>query len=620
MAKFALLIGVSEYEPGLNPLPAAVKDVAALQKILQDSEIGNFDEVKTLINPDPQSMQYAIETLFTGHSKDDLELLFFSGHGIKDDSNNLHFATRITCKNPKGDLIRSTAVPARFIREVMDNSRTKRQVIILDCCFSGAFDPALQTKDDGSVDLPGQLGAEGRVVLTSSSSTQYSFEQQGSELSLYTRYLVEGIETGAGDLDEDGKISMRELHDYATSKVQETAPNMTPKLITLKDMGFEIVLAKAKVTDPKLRYRRQVERYSSQGSISSIGRTILDELQTQLGLSSQVTKEIEREILQPYQARLKNLQRYQQEFVKAIGHEYPLSAQSESELRDLRDILGLRGEDVSSIENESISQSTNIVDAEQEVYQQKLAQYKKEFIRAIELEYPLSEQVRDRINDFQQSLLLKDEDVKEIEVPIISKKEGKHQQYLKTDKSKKEQKVETQREKDELQKEVQKKEAVSYTEVNTIIHSSKKKNILLFKRFLSYSVDTILLCIASSAIALMLSSLMGSTGSYIFVTFMPFLALFYFIYFEVFDSQKDTIGKRIFKIRVVNRQGNKISIFQSALRFLLTIFFLGLTVSLLIGLINIVMGFTRKDGCCLTDLWSNTMIVENIVSPSNSLA
>ncbi len=355
MAKFALLIGVSEYEPGLNPLPAAVKDVAALQRIFQDSEMGGFDEVKTLINPDPQAMQYAIETLFSGHSKDDLELLFFSGHGVKDDNNNLHFATRITCKNPKGDLIRSTAVPARFIREVMDNSRTKRQVIILDCCFSGAFDPALQSKDDGSIDLPGQLGAEGRVVLTSSSSTQYSFEQQGSELSLYTRYLVEGIETGAGDLDEDGKISMRELHDYATSKVQETAPNMTPKLITLKDMGFEIVLAKAKVTDPKLRYRRQVERYSSQGNISSIGRTILSELQTQLRLSPQVVEEIEHEILKPYRDRLKNLQRYQQEFSNAVDYEYPLSAQFESELRDLRDVLGLREKDVSSMEHEVIS-------------------------------------------------------------------------------------------------------------------------------------------------------------------------------------------------------------------------------------------------------------------------
>lgn len=261
-------MGSSEYEPGLNPLPAAVKDVAALQRILQDPEMGVFDEVKALTNPDPQAMQYEIETLFTSRSKDDLVLLFFSGHGIKDDDNCLHFATRITRKNPKGDLIRSTAVPARFIQEVMNNCRAKRQAIILDCCFSGAFDPALQTKDDGSVNLQGQLGAEGRVVLTSSSSTQYSFEQQGSELSLYTRYLVEGIETGAGDRDEDGKISMRELHEYATNKVQETAPNMTPKLITLKDMGFEIVLAKAKVTDPKLRYRRQVERYASRGAIS----------------------------------------------------------------------------------------------------------------------------------------------------------------------------------------------------------------------------------------------------------------------------------------------------------------------------------------------------------------
>ncbi|MBW4606003.1 MAG: caspase family protein [Hassallia sp. WJT32-NPBG1] len=359
MAKVALLIGVSEYEPGLNPLPAAVKDVAALQRILQDQEMGEFDEVKALTNPDPQAMQYEVETLFTGRAKDDLVLLFFSGHGIKDDNNNLYFATRITQKNPRGDLIRSTAVPARFIHEVMNNCRAKRQAIILDCCFSGAFDPALHPKDDGSVDLQTQLGAEGRVVLTSSSSTQYSFEQQGSELSLYSRYLVEGIETGAGDRDEDGKISMRELHEYATSKVQETAPNMTPKLITLKDMGFEIVLAKAKVTDPKLRYRRQVERYVSGGSISSIGRTILDKLQTQLGLSLEVIREIEAEVLRPYQERLENLQRYRQAFAEAVEHKYPLNNYVQSELEDLRAILGLRQEDIEPYEKEVIERQVD---------------------------------------------------------------------------------------------------------------------------------------------------------------------------------------------------------------------------------------------------------------------
>jgi curved DNA-binding protein CbpA len=358
MAKVALLIGVSEYEVGLNPLPAAVKDVVALERILKDSEMGDFDEVKVLTNPEPQAMQFEVETLFSGRSKDDFVLLFFSGHGIKDDSNNLYFATRITKKSAKGDLIRSTAVPARFVHEVMNNSRAKRQAIILDCCFSGAFDPNLQSKDDGSVDLQGQLGAEGRVVLTSSSSTQYSFEQQGSDLSLYTRYLIEGIETGAGDRDEDGKISVRELHEYATSKVQETAPSMTPKLITLKDLGFDLVLAKAKLTDPKLRYRKTASRYCNVGTIRPSGRAVLNALRKQLSLTVEETNEIENELLRPYQERIANLQQYRETLLAESEQEYPLGTSAREGLKELQQMLGLRDIDILAIQKEIESQFT----------------------------------------------------------------------------------------------------------------------------------------------------------------------------------------------------------------------------------------------------------------------
>jgi hypothetical protein len=76
-------------------------------------------------------------------------------------------------------------------------------------------------------------------------------------------------------------------------------------------------------------------------------------------LSSLISAEIERETLQPYQDRLKNLQQYQQEFLKAVAIEYPLSTQSKSELKDLQDILGLREEDVSSVENKAIPQNQN---------------------------------------------------------------------------------------------------------------------------------------------------------------------------------------------------------------------------------------------------------------------
>ena len=47
MAKVALLIGVSEYQ-GLPPLSAAVKDISALGKVLENPELGNFDSVEIL--------------------------------------------------------------------------------------------------------------------------------------------------------------------------------------------------------------------------------------------------------------------------------------------------------------------------------------------------------------------------------------------------------------------------------------------------------------------------------------------------------------------------------------------------------------------------------------------
>lgn len=42
MAKIALLIGVSEYEPGLERLPSAVNDVMAMQQVLTNQRWGNL--------------------------------------------------------------------------------------------------------------------------------------------------------------------------------------------------------------------------------------------------------------------------------------------------------------------------------------------------------------------------------------------------------------------------------------------------------------------------------------------------------------------------------------------------------------------------------------------------
>lgn len=362
MAKVALLIGVSEYPPGLNPLPAAVKDIVALGKVLEDPELGNFDSVEILPNPDRQTMESAIETLLENCTKEDLVLLFFSGHGIKDyDYQKLYFATRITriaCINSQERLIVSTAVAARFIHDLINrpsNRDLKRLVIILDCCFGGAFDPALLAKDGGSINLESELGGEGRIVLTASNSSQKAFEQKGQDLSVYTRYLVKGIETGLGDLDEDGWVSVSELHDYAARQVQQVAPSMTPQIITLRGNitnNFDIKLAKAKLTDPKLKFRKKVTEYAPNGQILPAAKRTLEAYRKQFDLTPEEANEIIADILRPFQEYRDNLQQYREAFLESCEHQYPLIESELASLQGLQRILALRDEDIEPIQQE----------------------------------------------------------------------------------------------------------------------------------------------------------------------------------------------------------------------------------------------------------------------------
>ncbi|MBD2201287.1 GUN4 domain-containing protein [Calothrix sp. FACHB-1219] len=423
--KIALLIGVGEYGEGIPPLSSALNDVEAMERVLQNPNLGGFEQVERLLNPDAIAMRKAIQNLFKQAYKDDLVLFFFSGHGITNDQDHLYLATRNTAK----DDFEATAVDASFIQRQSYNCYAKRQVLILDACYSGAYAQGWRAKS-ASIDIKKQLGAEGRVVLTSSSATQTSFEQEGATLSLYTQYLVEGIETGAADKDSDGKIYVQELHDYAKAKVQAVKPKMIPGIIQDKE-AYNLVLAYAP-KNPEAEYRKLVEQYARNGELNEFAFLVLKPKRKTFGLTDEKAEEIETEVLEPFRRRLVSLESYKQAFAKAVEQKYPLDEHILKILKDYQqDVLGLRDQDVKSIELEikSVKEAEyqKQVQREKEQYGNNLRRYEQEFTKAVQAQYPLDEYVRNELKQFQKSLGLKDEDVKRVEERIRPRKTQKEQ-------------------------------------------------------------------------------------------------------------------------------------------------------------------------------------------------
>jgi caspase domain-containing protein len=248
----ALILASYDYEdPGLRMLRAPARDAEALARVLQDPEIGNF-EVRTVLNQPAHAVNLAVEEFFADRKPDDLLVLHFSGHGVKDDSGELYFATADT------RLLRleSTTVSAAFVNRQMSRSRSRRVVLLLDCCYAGAFERGMVPKADKAVHLEEQFGGRGRAVITASGAMEFAFENAeltaSSELrpSVFTRAVVEGLETGDADRDQDGYVDLDELYDYVYDRVRDVTPNQTPGKWTFAIQG-ELFIARRRTAVAK---------------------------------------------------------------------------------------------------------------------------------------------------------------------------------------------------------------------------------------------------------------------------------------------------------------------------------------------------------------------------------
>ncbi|MFE4828534.1 caspase domain-containing protein [Streptomyces sp. NPDC056672] len=228
MARFALVLGSHTFaDSRLDHLRSPAYDVGELSRVLADPEIGRF-AVTSADNRTAKELRSSAEEFFGSRDRDDVLLLYYTGHGIKE-GDELFLAGSDTDL----DALADTALSATVLKNLLGACRARRIVLILDCCYSGAFAHRMVPMGEQRVHVQEFFGGSGLTLITASTAREYAFEagevaKEDPRPSVFTGELIRGLKTGAADLDGDGEITLDELYQFLFDAVQLAQPGQTP--------------------------------------------------------------------------------------------------------------------------------------------------------------------------------------------------------------------------------------------------------------------------------------------------------------------------------------------------------------------------------------------------------
>ncbi len=213
--RYGVLIASSRFpdEPKLSDLACPENDVDGLQQVLSDEAIGGFSELLVVKNEPSHAALRKVHQVLRKAGRDDFVLIYYAGHGKTDLAGKLHLATTETVS----DELETTSIPAQRIRSLIDNARTTKVALILDCCYSGAIEKTF-LRGDVEDQLNLMAGGRGTFIMTAATDVQTAREEIRDGFGIFTKHLIDGIR-GAADVDGDGIVTMNELYDYVHREV-----------------------------------------------------------------------------------------------------------------------------------------------------------------------------------------------------------------------------------------------------------------------------------------------------------------------------------------------------------------------------------------------------------------
>src|SRR5262245_2486488 len=239
--RWAVVIGIDEYQGQLSGLAGAQRDAKALAEALVNYAGFPADQVILLADNEPPGrlptraniLKY-LSNLRGTAPKDGLLLVAFSGHGIERGGKSFLLPT--DCQATEDiSLLEDTAINVDRVREQIQRTGVKQVMLILDACRN---DPAPGRSEADNKMTEGfsrnfdftkaNESIEAFVTLYATSVGDRAYEYQEKQQGYFTYVLVEGLKGAAAN--PNGQVTLGSLKRY----IEQTVPKLVRR-----DLGAE---------------------------------------------------------------------------------------------------------------------------------------------------------------------------------------------------------------------------------------------------------------------------------------------------------------------------------------------------------------------------------------------
>ena len=217
---YAVVVGISDYQAltyRTGDLRFSDRDSRQVAAFLRSKSGGGVPESHIRLLTNKQATLTAIIqalTLFRRAGTNDRVILYFSGHGLPNGF--------VPYDAKPGQLTR--ILTYTLIKAGFHTASARTKLCIADACLSGG----LTRQKTVPAAMKHQAKDTNVAMILASRSTQFAVEDGRLAGGAFTYYLLSGL-GGQGDLNGDGIVTIKELHQYVSPRVKKrTQGRQTP--------------------------------------------------------------------------------------------------------------------------------------------------------------------------------------------------------------------------------------------------------------------------------------------------------------------------------------------------------------------------------------------------------